>query len=253
MKTILEHNKNSFIIDFNDPLDISIPIMSNGVCAWGVDQLKIEPHIDGLWIGDVSKGAVVNFNNISFNPHAHCTHTECVGHISPQKESINSQVKQFFFIAKLITVLPKKKNSDCVITKNMIESSFVNNENVDALIIRTLPNNDNKKKKNYFNSNHPYLVKAAVDYIVDNNINHILIDLPSIDKEKDEGHLTAHKAFWKFPDDIRLNCTITELIYVPDSILDGLYLLNLQFSPFENDASPSRPVLFKLKSIKHEY
>ncbi len=251
MKTIIEHNNNSFVLDLNKPLDISIPIKSDGVCAWGVDPLKIEAHQDGSWIGDVRKGSAVNFNNINFNPHAHCTHTECFGHISPKKESINKQIKHFFFIAKLITVTPKKKHPDCVITKNMIESVFTNSENVDALIIRTLPNN-NKENKNYSNSNHPYLMKPAIDYIVEKRIKHILIDLPSIDKEKDEGKLIAHKAFWQFPNAIRKSCTITELIYVPNVVSDGTYLLNLQFVPFENDASPSRPVLFKLNKIKDE-
>jgi hypothetical protein len=32
---------------------------------------------------------------------------------------------------------------------------------------------------------------------------------------------------------------------VPDDIVDGIYLLEIQMAPFENDASPSRPVLYK--------
>jgi hypothetical protein len=46
--------------------------------------------------------------------------------------------------------------------------------------------------------------------------------------------------------DARLDCTITELIYVPDTVLDGCFLLNLQIASFENDASPSKPVLYAL-------
>ena len=73
--------------------------------------------------------------------------------------------------------------------------------------------------------------------------------MPSVDKEQDEGKLLAHKAFWNVKDvnnlndDARLNCTITELIYVPNEITDGTYLLNLQIASFENDASPSKPIL----------
>ena len=40
---------------------------------------------------------------------------------------------------------------------------------------------------------------------------------------------------------------ITELIFVPNNVFDGRYLLNLQFAPLENDASPSRPVLFEIQ------
>ncbi len=40
--------------------------------------------------------------------------------------------------------------------------------------------------------------------------------------------------------------TITELIYVPDHVPDGEYLLNLQIAPFNADASPSRPIIFPI-------
>jgi hypothetical protein len=44
-----------------------------------------------------------------------------------------------------------------------------------------------------------------------------------------------------------MDCTITELIFVPNTAMDGLYLLNLQVAAFENDAAPSRPVIFALR------
>ena len=84
-------------------------------------------------------------------------------------------------------------------------------------------------------------------FIRELGVEHLLIDLPSVDKEKDDGKLLAHKAFWNFNSEVRLNATITEFIYVPDSITDGAYFLNLQVAPFENDASPSRPVLYKIE------
>ena len=248
MKATIEHNNTSYSVDLCSPIDISIPIHSKGPSAWGIPPLTISPVKEGEWIGDVEQGSAVNFNNIKFNPHAHTTHTECVGHISRQKESLNTELKDFFFIARLISVLPKKKDKDCIITKNTIKSLFKNNDNIDALIIRTLPNEKEKLSKNYSNTNHPYLLKDAIDYLVDLGIKHLLIDLPSVDKEKDEGALISHKSFWKFPADTRHGCTITELIYVPNKIDDGKYLLNLQFLPFKNDASPSRPLLFKLNS-----
>ena len=86
----------------------------------------------------------------------------------------------------------------------------------------------------------------------DINIKHLLIDLPSIDREKDSGKLNAHKLFWGFPDTIRHGCTITELIYADPIIIDGYYLLNLQFAPFENDAT-SQPVLFQLQKQVNEH
>ena len=50
-------------------------------------------------------------------------------------------------------------------------------------------------------------------------------------------------------EDARLNATITEMIYVDETISDGSYILNLQIASFENDASPSKPVLFKIEDI----
>ena len=47
--------------------------------------------------------------------------------------------------------------------------------------------------------------------------------------------------------DARLNATITEMIFVNEEVKDGSYLLNLQIASFENDASPSKPILFELK------
>ena len=47
--------------------------------------------------------------------------------------------------------------------------------------------------------------------------------------------------------DARINSTITEMIFVNNEVKDGSYLLNLQIASFENDASPSKPILFELK------
>jgi hypothetical protein len=47
--------------------------------------------------------------------------------------------------------------------------------------------------------------------------------------------------------DARQNATITEMIFVNDKVQDGSYLLNLQIASFENDASPSKPILFEIK------
>ena len=249
MNATIKHNGRYYNVNLNSSLDLSVSISPDGILAWGAPKLKIEPFQGRGWVGDVSKGSAVNFNNIIFNPHAHSTHTECVGHISLQKESLNKELEDFFLMSQLITIFPKKKNNDCVITKKMISDIFVNSDKVDALIIRTMPNESNKKKKDYSNTNPPYFLKEAMDYIVDQGVRHLLVDVPSVDKEKDEGQLIAHKSFWKFPENIRHGCTITELIYVPNIVDDGMYLLNLQCVPFENDASPSRPLLFKLKKI----
>ena len=97
----------------------------------------------------------------------------------------------------------------------------------------------------YSNTNPPYLLEEGAIYLREKGIKHLLIDLPSVDREKDDGELKSHHAFWNVGGKLRLDATITEFIYVPNSVEDGTYFLNLMIAPFENDASPSKPVLFK--------
>jgi kynurenine formamidase len=246
MRTTINFKTKDYIVDLSKPLDISIGLRGDekNPVAWYLEAPKINPVKDGDFIGKVSEGASVNFNNIQFNPHAHGTHTECVGHISREFYSINQTLKTFFFFAKLISVEPETKGEDKVISEAILRDKIQPNT-TEALIIRTLPNFREKQTKKYSHTNWPYLSEEAAVYLRNSGVKHLLIDLPSVDKEKDGGKLLAHKAFWNYPKNTCFDATITELIYVPNSIEDGDYLLNLQFASFENDASPSKPVLYK--------
>ena len=249
-------NINNFQIDLSKPIDISIPLSNNdqNPIAWYIEKPEIEPVKFGDWVGKVSEGSSTNFNNIFFNPHGHGTHTECLGHITREFYSINQCLKQFFFTSELISIAPEKINDDLVITKFQIKQAL-NSKTPEAIVIRTIPNLEQKKHKNYSKTNPPYLSEEAVTFIREIGIQHLLIDLPSVDREEDEGKLLAHKAFWNVKDvnnlndDARLNCTITEMIYVENEIQDGSYFLNLQIASFENDASPSKPILFSVQSL----
>jgi arylformamidase len=247
MKAVINVNSRTYSIFIDQPLDLSIPLRANkkNVNVWYQDQPRIEPVESDGWIGSVAKGADVNFNNIFFNPHAHGTHTECVGHITEKPLSINKCLKRFFFVAEVITVVPEKSGDDFVISAKQLRYA-IGNKKREAIIIRTLPNTPEKLNKQYSHTNPPYLLEDAAIYLRNKGIEHILIDLPSLDKEKDDGLLLAHKAFWNTSENIRTQATITELIYVPNSVEDGKYILNLQIAPFENDAAPSKPVLYKL-------
>jgi len=226
-----------------------MPIISSkkNVNAWYIDEPKIEPIKDAEWIASVSEGASVNFNNIYFNPHAHGTHTECAGHITEKVYSINQNLKTFFFLAEVITVAPENDNEDKIISKKQLQFALGNKKR-DAIILRTIPNTREKLSRQYSHTNWPYLKEDAVKFMVSKGVKHLLIDLPSIDKEKDGGELLGHNAFWNTKGKLRLDATITELIYVSNKIEDGEYFLNLQIAPFENDASPSKPILYKVIS-----
>lgn len=247
MKLRLEDNS---FIDTTKGIDISIPLRAGveNVNAWYVDPVSIEPVRTEQFTGSVREGGSVNFRNIQFNPHGNGTHTECVGHISKEEFSVNETLKEFHFIAELITILPKEIGEDGVIMlEDVIEKT--KELNVKALILRTLPNEESKINFQYSNTNPPYLEKGVLNYLNSLGIDHFLIDLPSVDKELDDGALQEHHSFWNYPSDkINTHKTITEMVYVPDSIEDGCYFLNLQIASFENDASPSKPVLYKIEN-----
>jgi kynurenine formamidase len=254
MNAEIRLHEKLYSFNLSHPLDISLPLEAskNNPIAWYLDAPEINPVTIDNWTGSVAKGSSTNFNTIRFNPHAHGTHTECLGHITNDFYSINQSLKQFFFTATVISVTPEKQNEDFVITVEQLKNLGVNLD-VEALVIRTLPNLNSKRSKNYSHTNPPYLDVKATQFLVEKGIQHLLIDLPSIDKEKDNGILASHKAFWNItdvyniPKDARVNCTITEFIFIDNSILDGFYLLNLQIASFENDATPSKPILYKLE------
>ncbi|WP_435313133.1 cyclase family protein [Cellulophaga fucicola] len=248
MKAVIKVRTKNYTINLNEGLDISMPLKGSesNVNAWYVDAPVIEPHTEEGFVGAVKQGASVNFNNISFNPHAHGTHTECAGHITEEFMSINQKLKQFFFLAEVITIAPEKIGDDFVISKKQLQYALGNKKR-EAVVIRTIPNLSDKISMQYSNTNPPYLLEDGATFLKEKGVDHLLIDLPSVDKEKDGGLLVSHRAFWNFGGKIRENATITEFIYVANTIEDGSYFLNLQVAPFENDASPSRPVLYKIE------
>ena len=251
MKATIHYKDQNYNIDLSKPLDISIPLTNTAEnpIAWYLNKPVIEHVKMGEWIGQVKYGSSTNFNNIAFNPHGHGTHTECLGHITREFYSINQSLKEFFFLAQVITITPEIHGENSIITKTQIQELLGKPE---ALIIRTSPNEELKLHRNYSNTNPPYLSEEAARFIRECEIKHLLIDLPSVDREQDEGKLLAHRAFWNVKDienlnsDARLHCTITELIFVDNHILDGDYILNLQIASFENDASPSKPILYAI-------
>lgn len=236
---------DSVFIDTDKGKDISLPLSNNSdnPRAWYVDTPTFEPVRANGFIGSVMDGGAVNFRNIFFNPHGHGTHTECLGHITEKVYSINKTLTSYFFSAKVVSITPEQRGEDFVITKN---SFPLFNENFEALIIRTLPNLESKKHQDYSSTNPAFLDVDVIDLLEKYEVKHLLIDLPSVDKEEDAGVLAFHHAFWQVPENPQFDKTITELIFVSDEVKDGNYILNLQTAPFENDASPSRPILFEI-------
>ena len=272
----LNLNNQTYKIDSTKPLDISIPLQFNGAQpnAYGVERATSTPCEAGELVGDTRRGGSCNFEQYQFIPHCNGTHTECVGHITRKRISVRDCLKDVFIPSVLITVVPenasessetytvKLSNDDKLITRKAIEKALVNVENPKSqipnpkshgLIIRTLPNDESKLTKTYLEEIPPFFSTEAIEYIKEIGIDHLLVDMPSIDRIFDQGMLSNHRIFWnvgqgefEISEASLIHNTITELIYVPNEIADGSYLLNLQIAPFSADASPSRPILFKI-------
>lgn len=254
MKATIQIANKEYRVDLNNPLDISMPLKAGegNPSAWYVDGISIDPVRTDAFTGSVEEGGSVNFRTISFNPHGNGTHTECLGHITPKVYSVNKSIQRYFSLVKVISIYPEKgwnddefcSEEDLILSLDAIKKA-TDKSLEESIVIRTLPNDDAKLHKNWSETNWPQLDKNAAAWFAEKNVKNLLIDLPSVDREMDGGKLLSHHAFWQVPQKERMDASITEMIYVPDEVEDGTYLLELQFAPFENDASPSRPVLYR--------
>ena len=265
----IEINNQNYQIDGAKPLDISIPLDFNNSQPniFKVDKATSKPYEDEHFVGDTRRGGSCNFENIALNTHCNGTHTECVGHITNERISVQDCLQDVFILAQLITVSPENaleteetysvelNKDDWMITRKSIQLSTFNFQPSNALIIRTLPNDDSKKSLDYSENPPPFFSLEAMKFLVESGIKHLLVDVPSLERLNDEGKLANHRIFWNVEQgsfatnsETKLDHTITEMIYVPNEISDGEYFLNLQIAPFVSDASPSRPLIFQILS-----
>lgn len=243
MKIKIKHQNQSYAVDFSLGIDCSSTygLTTAEPRAWHAQPVKIEAVRQGDWVGEVKQGAPVNFCNVHLNPHGNGTHTECVGHITPQKQSINEVLPGYQGIANFCRLTPDAHNGKMVSLKAVqaLNLSF----DFEVLMVEvpaTFP-------QDFSGTNPAYFEPALLSFLRQQGIKHFITNLPSVDPEEDAGALAAHKAFWNYPAQIDLECTITELAYFPSDLKPGAYFLNLQVAPLHNDASPSRPVLYALK------
>ena len=259
-------NNKEFEVDFSKGDDISIPLNFNGEQpnTYGVEKATSKPYRDGQFVGDTRKGGPCNFETYSLTPHCNGTHTECIGHITDKRVSILESLEDELIPATLISVIPKSTTekyrpelnlNDLVITKEELQKSlqYSNSDFLKAIIIRTSPNSESKKRRDYMKEIPSFFSIEAMEYLVSLGIQHLLVDTPSVDRLFDDGVLSAHNIFWETKwkefNPKTQNKTITEMIYVPNIIEDGTYILNLQIAAFVSDVAPSRTIIYKINEL----
>lgn len=223
------------------------------------------------FIGDTEQGGSCNVNELTINPHCNGTHTETIAHICNSNAELSITIADIYpqplMPCVLISVTaetvsdsttddytPALKQDDQIISRWLLENalSAYENEQLQCLAVRTLPNDRSKWCRVYDGDHQPaFFSRDAILYLNERGVEHLLLDIPSLDRLHDDGLLTCHHLFWQViegehqasPNSL-LHKTITEMAYIAAEIDDGFYFINLQIPAFINDAAPSRPVLY---------
>ena len=244
MKVQLQHHGKSCQIDLTHSLDISIAIRKSGnVNCYFLDDPSFAYFESPQFSGNLSAGGSVNCEKIALYPHASGTHTECALHVANVDFDMRHIQIPALQLCKLITVKPQLAGDDKIIDIKALGIDS-NPEHLEAIVVRTLPNEADKLHKNYSDTNPIFFDPDALTHLKDLGFKHILTDLPSIDKESDEGRLSARKNWFLINGIAPKDRTITELIFVEKQIKDGIYGLSMQVPSLQTDAVPSRILLY---------
>lgn len=233
-------------VQWDRPLDLSFTIRHarKWPQCFGASPPIFEPFRAGDYIGAIEQGSPVNFYNIHVNPHGTTTHTECYGHIR-SGHYLTDCISKFLYNSYLTDAnLTEREDGDCLVMPENLDVNWPGD--TEALIVRTPGIAEYSAQ--FTGKNPVYFDKRTIEKINETGIEHLLVEWPSIDREEDGGKLSAHHAFWFEDGQWQKNKTITELIQLPENIQAGKYVLNLQVLAIDLDVSPSRPVLYAIKS-----
>ena len=254
--------------DFAQPLSIAIPLDFNGPqpSFYDAPAATARPYRESGFVGDTRAGGSCNCEQLTLVPHCNGTHTECVGHVTDDRVAVTERVRGGIVLALLVSLHPVTAAStsedsdpppaatDLLVTAEALGVAFSAQPGPAprALVVRTLPSNATRLTQAYRGgAPAPYLSRQAATWLVQHDIEHLVLDLPSADRADDRGRLTAHRLFFGLPaggrqarDAERPEASITELAWVAPTIRDGWYMLDLQIPAFLTDAAPSRPLLY---------
>lgn len=292
---IIELAAEKYQINSVKPLNLAIPLAFTSQKSTLSNHTTIQPnHFSanfavseamqvGSFIGDTEQGGSCNVNELTINPHCNGTHTETIAHICDASHELSKTIANIspaplmpcvlvsvtpIFVEKsddgyaknYESYTPELVKGDQVITRAALTNLLAkySNEQCESLVIRTLPNSKDKCSQAYNQNNQPaFFSREAIMYLNERGVEHLLVDIPSIDRLHDDGLLTCHHLFWQVEEgkhqanqNSLVNKTITEMVFINNQISDGFYFINLQIPAFNNDAAPSRPVLYQTSLVK---
>jgi kynurenine formamidase len=289
MKICIDFQHASYEVSMENSRSLAIPVNFNQPSQqpnhFSANAALASPMQAGGFIGDTKQGGSCNVNALTINPHCNGTHTESIAHICDfsSNSSVLSDIEESEALSPTLAQLnlpalmpcavisitpelalesnenysPKFYDNDLIISSSSLKKALIdyNNAQLEALVVRTLPNNTNKQQQAYNRENQPaFFTREAILYLNERGVEHLVVDLPSIDRLHDDGLMTCHHLFWQVDEGSHqinknslVNKTITEMAFIADEIPDDFYFINIQTPAFHNDAAPSRPVLFSAK------
>lgn len=228
---------------------------------FGAPAATAEPFRVGDFEGAVARGASCNCQRVTLIPHCNGTHTESAAHLTIEQQALHEWLPIAPLPALLLTIaptdaagsgedsLPAPKAGDRLITRDGLLAAWAVHGNAPAraLLLRT--------GTSWQDPAPPFLSRQLMAELVARGVEHLVTDLPSVDRLQDEGRLTAHRVFFGLPagstrlaEAVRPHASITELAHFPASLRDGPCALQLQIPAWSGDAVPSRPLHLPLVS-----
>jgi len=258
-------------LDRGVSLAIAVEFGAAGPRHFGAPAPIAVPYSVGGFSGSVATGASCNCSVMSLNPHCQMTHTESVAHLTREPGDAWRVVPRGLLPAVVVSVIPEPARessestdpqpwaTDALITKRRLRAAWpmtrpaANHVEPVAAIVRTLPNDPGKRTRDYTDLVPPFFTREAIEWLVEKRIEHLVVDVPSIDRTHDEGHLVGHRLFFGLPpgshargDAARSRSTITEFAFIPDEVADGPCILSLAVPAIGGDAVPSQPIVYPL-------
>jgi arylformamidase len=250
-----QRNSMPLAVNFDAAVSLALPLdfSQDHPRHFGAPLATSTPFRSGRFEGLVARGANCNCQRITLIPHCNGTHTESASHLTIEQRPLYEIVPTGPISALLLTVSPRRQmqtsedslpaphDTDRLISRAGLLAAWQAAGAPRALLLRT--------GTSWSDATPPFLSRQLAQELVTRGIEHLVTDLPSVDRLEDDGLLTAHRIFFGLPPgstDLaqarRAQCTITELAAFPPELPDGPCAVQLQIPAFSGDAVPSRPL-----------
>ena len=257
-------------VDFSQGRSIAIPLQPGGPqpSFFAPAKARARPLKSGDYIGSVAEGGSCNAEVLEFAPHCHGTHTECVAHLTRERGSVLELIDRAPCLARLVSLTATDagetderyaaaaESGQPLLTRADLQALLAAGftaPTVQALIVRTRPNGPDKLQRDYAQApRYPVFSDAAMQWLAGQELKHLLVDTPSLDAAHDGGRLANHRCWWGLSGSTPEQAgrrSLTEMIYMPDDIADGLYWLHLGLQPLAADAAASEPVIYAAQAV----